>query len=514
MREASASGSAVPPRVRSADAAARAALNQRIPTRPSASRKSRSCGELDGVRAGATSQSGRRPPRGPLWRRLRCGRLRRGGRRPCPHRASRRASPGGIPRGSFRRRLCSPASRPVPRHDRLADRRAAPCHSSGHKPGRRQQAPRAQPRHQHLSEDSLFVACCSPFVQRFFVEQEADPLCGSSRERDYSSRLREERGFCFRRRPYGTLPRRRSQHRWGPGPRHVHRRCQSVKRRMFLPEHRQRHGTGIRRRLDQSLRAQAREAEVLRGPQLLLSKLVERLMSGLPATLVLALALLALPATASFAQRSGGHGGGGGFHGGGGVSQGGAGFRGGGGGFRGGGPGFPAGGPRGGVARGAGGPQAGRALGPRSHSPHGGGGDSHGGWHGSNGGHGHDGHGDGGHGHDGHGHDWGHGHGGHWHGSVFVGGPWWYDPWWGWPYPYAYAYPYYGVYGYPYAYYPPPYYPGSYPYPGGSTEYIQREPQTGEHPAGYWYYCASSKGYYPTVQQCPEDWIKVPPAPR
>jgi len=27
----------------------------------------------------------------------------------------------------------------------------------------------------------------------------------------------------------------------------------------------------------------------------------------------------------------------------------------------------------------------------------------------------------------------------------------------------------------------------------------------------YWYYCPSSKGYYPSVQTCPEPWVKVPP---
>jgi len=176
-------------------------------------------------------------------------------------------------------------------------------------------------------------------------------------------------------------------------------------------------------------------------------------MSRSATALVLALALLAFPATVSFAQRSGGHG-------------------------------RSGGGSHGGTAHGG---------------PHG-----SAGWHGHGGSHGW--HGGGG---------W-HGHNGHWRGSVFVGGPWWYDPWWGWPYPHAYAYPYYGVYGYPYPYYPPPYGAGSYPYAGGSSEYVQQEPppESGKYPTGYWYYCASSKGYYPTVQQCPEDWIKVPPAPR
>ena len=89
-------------------------------------------------------------------------------------------------------------------------------------------------------------------------------------------------------------------------------------------------------------------------------------------------------------------------------------------------------------------------------------------------------------------------HGGYWRGGVFIGGPWW----WGAPYPY-YPYPYY-----PYAYYPP--------YPPvvvdrGPQVYIERPQEPG---AGYWYYCPSAKAYYPTVPECSEDWIKVPPVSR
>jgi hypothetical protein len=28
---------------------------------------------------------------------------------------------------------------------------------------------------------------------------------------------------------------------------------------------------------------------------------------------------------------------------------------------------------------------------------------------------------------------------------------------------------------------------------------------------GSWYFCPSSKAYYPSVQTCPEAWVKVPP---
>lgn len=98
------------------------------------------------------------------------------------------------------------------------------------------------------------------------------------------------------------------------------------------------------------------------------------------------------------------------------------------------------------------------------------------------------------------GHFGGHGHGG-WHGRVIIGGPWGWDPWWGPRYPY------------PYGYYPPPY---AVP-PAvveGSSEYIEQRPLSEERQQGYWYYCASAKAYYPTVEKCPEDWIRVPPAPQ
>ena len=98
-------------------------------------------------------------------------------------------------------------------------------------------------------------------------------------------------------------------------------------------------------------------------------------------------------------------------------------------------------------------------------------------------------------------------HGG-WRGGVFVGGPWWWgDPWW-WGPPYLYPYPY----GYGYGYYPPY---ADYPPPDAPSVYLQQPPPAREQPVqGYWYYCASAKGYYPKVPKCPEDWIKVPPAPK
>jgi hypothetical protein len=96
--------------------------------------------------------------------------------------------------------------------------------------------------------------------------------------------------------------------------------------------------------------------------------------------------------------------------------------------------------------------------------------------------------------------------GGHFHGGtrvfVGVGGPFW---WWG-----AYPYPYY--------YYPPPYYTYTPP-PVVVQEppvYVQQDvvtspPGSATAAQGYWYYCPSSRDYYPSVTSCPEAWIKVPP---
>lgn len=69
---------------------------------------------------------------------------------------------------------------------------------------------------------------------------------------------------------------------------------------------------------------------------------------------------------------------------------------------------------------------------------------------------------------------------------------------------------------YPYGYYPPPYY-AYYPPPTVVVQeqppvYIQRQPGPLPVPAppADWYYCASARAYYPTVQACPEAWIRVP----
>ena len=80
---------------------------------------------------------------------------------------------------------------------------------------------------------------------------------------------------------------------------------------------------------------------------------------------------------------------------------------------------------------------------------------------------------------------WHHGRGG-----VFIG----VGPGYGWGYPY---------------WYPPPYYP-----PPVIVEeppvYIQQDPAPPPAPPAYWYYCLSAQGYYPSVEKCPEAWVKVP----
>ncbi|HUM16848.1 MAG TPA: hypothetical protein VL086_14230 [Candidatus Nitrosotalea sp.] len=101
--------------------------------------------------------------------------------------------------------------------------------------------------------------------------------------------------------------------------------------------------------------------------------------------------------------------------------------------------------------------------------------------------------------------------GGSWHGSVVIGvGPYWGYPGWG--------YPYWG--------YPPPYY--YYPPPTVVIEqppvYVEREPAPVEAPpappappaasTAYWYYCPSTRAYYPSVPTCSEEWVKVPERPR
>jgi len=84
---------------------------------------------------------------------------------------------------------------------------------------------------------------------------------------------------------------------------------------------------------------------------------------------------------------------------------------------------------------------------------------------------------------------WNRGGGFHGHGVVVIGpGCCWGPAWW--------------------YYTPPPYYVDAPP------PVVQEPPVYVERPAppeSFWYYCPSTKAYYPSVPSCSEAWIKVPP---
>ena len=119
---------------------------------------------------------------------------------------------------------------------------------------------------------------------------------------------------------------------------------------------------------------------------------------------------------------------------------------------------------------------------------------------------------------------------GGYHGGARVGvgvyvGPGWWGPrpyYWG-PGPYYYPY---GVYGAPYYYPPAPYYyPPAVVAPSQPPAYVERDPQPSAPPAPStqpapsaqpqqsWFYCPSTKAYYPYVRECPEGWQRVAPQP-
>jgi len=95
--------------------------------------------------------------------------------------------------------------------------------------------------------------------------------------------------------------------------------------------------------------------------------------------------------------------------------------------------------------------------------------------------------------------------GSHWHGSVGL--------YFGFPafgYPYGYA-PYYAS-----PYYYPPYYASPVVVQQQAPVYVEQSPQPAAQPsapAGYWYYCADSRAYYPYVKECPAGWQRVAPQP-
>ncbi len=92
-------------------------------------------------------------------------------------------------------------------------------------------------------------------------------------------------------------------------------------------------------------------------------------------------------------------------------------------------------------------------------------------------------------------------------------------------YPY-YRRPYYRPYNYGYPAsrfywpaYPPVVYPPVVVVPADPPVYIQQQPAQLVPPppestvTNYWYYCQNPAGYYPEVERCSDDWIKVPPRP-
>ena len=91
-------------------------------------------------------------------------------------------------------------------------------------------------------------------------------------------------------------------------------------------------------------------------------------------------------------------------------------------------------------------------------------------------------------------------HHGHFGVGVVIGpswGPWYY------PYPPPY-------------YYNPPYAPVIINQP--APVYVEQPvpaspPVAAAAPANYWYYCPTSKGYYPYVKECAVGWQRVQPEP-
>lgn len=101
-----------------------------------------------------------------------------------------------------------------------------------------------------------------------------------------------------------------------------------------------------------------------------------------------------------------------------------------------------------------------------------------------------------------HGH---HGHGGHF--GFYIGAPIWGPSY----YPYEPAY----------AYYPPtrvitvPAAPTVYVERAAPPVYVERDAYSAA-PSGqsdWWYYCGSSRSYYPYVRECRDGWQRVAPLP-
>ena len=82
--------------------------------------------------------------------------------------------------------------------------------------------------------------------------------------------------------------------------------------------------------------------------------------------------------------------------------------------------------------------------------------------------------------------------------SVAPSYAWWHRGWWSPPF---------------WVVAPPPVVVGPAPVVVAPAPVIEAPPvDAQQEPAqGSWYFCPSSKAYYPSVQTCPEAWVKVPP---
>ena len=120
-------------------------------------------------------------------------------------------------------------------------------------------------------------------------------------------------------------------------------------------------------------------------------------------------------------------------------------------------------------------------------------------------------------------------------GSAFAWGYYPYGPRFSFGLAYGYPGPFWGPPWYPSYYYPPTVIITTPPQP---VQYIERPPmiqgpsapmptlaparpqpapaqstQQSTLAPGYWYYCDSPQGFYPTIKECPTPWKAVPPGP-
>jgi len=70
-----------------------------------------------------------------------------------------------------------------------------------------------------------------------------------------------------------------------------------------------------------------------------------------------------------------------------------------------------------------------------------------------------------------------------------------------------------GHWFHPPLHYYPPYYPPVVFERVSPPVYIEQQSTTPASQTNYWYYCNSSRAYYPYVKECPGGWQKVLPQP-